>query len=183
MEPHLPWGLAVWRSAYLSHLTGENTEVQEGSGSQYPEKEGSPMPHSRDLSAQGAPTVLTGISRERWSAGGCQLPILPRVAALGTGSQPGVSHAASCGPPPPGWTPGLQVKTAPTWQLEPAYVLGPGLGAAPRLSSSVGSHGCGRGGFSRVRFHGGPGWQAARTEAGGQRRADGTGGRWSGSAQ
>lgn len=28
MEPHLPWGLAVWRSACLSHLTGENTEVQ-----------------------------------------------------------------------------------------------------------------------------------------------------------
>lgn len=126
--------------------------------------------------------ALTGISRERWSAGGRQLPAPPPAAARGTESRPGPPRASSCGLPPPGWTPGPPATPAPTWQLGPAGVGGRGPGAAPRRSSSAGSQGCGGGCGPppAVRGCGEPGWREARAEAGGQGGAGGTGGGWSG---
>lgn len=126
--------------------------------------------------------ALTGISRARWSAGGCQLPAPPLAAARGTESRPGPPRASSCGPPPPGWTPGPLAMPAPTWQLGPAGVGGHGPGAAPRWSSSAGSQGSGGGGGPPpgVRGRGESGWWEARVEAGGQGGAGGTGSGWSG---
>lgn len=126
--------------------------------------------------------ALTGISRARWSAGGRQLPAPPLAAARGTESRPGPPRASSCGPPPPGWTPGPLAMPAPTWQLGPAGVGGRGPGAAPRRSSSVGSQGSGGGGGPPpgVRGRGESGWREARAEAGGQGGAGGTGSGWSG---
>ena len=114
--------------------------------------------------------ALTGISRERWSAGGRQLPAPPPAAARGTESRPGPPRASSCGLPPPGWTPGPLATPAPTWQLGPAGVGGRGPGAAPRRSSSAGCQGCGGGCGPppAVRGCGEPGWREARAEAGGQ---------------
>lgn len=140
-----------------------------------PRKGGSsPMP-TVGIQCPGSP-ALTGIARVRWSAGGCRLLAPPQAAAPDTGSQLGTAPATSYGPLPPGWTPGLLAKSAPTWQLEPAGGREPGPGAAPRLSSSVGSHGYRCGGLPRVRNCGGPGWQTARAEAGGQGGAGETGG-------
>lgn len=181
MEPP-PRGraLAGQRAGCSSHLTGE-TDSQSSSGSQCQRGGSSPAP------AVGSPAprepALTGIARERWSAGGCRLLAPPPPAAPGTGSRRGPSPATSCGPLPPGWTPGLPAKSAPTWQLEPAGGREAGPGAAPRLRSSGRCRGCGCTGLPGVRSRGGPGWRTARAEAEGQGGAAETGGGWSGGAR
>lgn len=157
MEPCPPGsvGLAGWRSGRLSHFMGQNTEAQRVCRKPVP-REGRERLNvtQREPRCPASPTALTDISRARWSAGGCQLPVFPQALAPGTVSQPEAPPAASCDLLPPGWTPGLLAKPAPTWQLEPAGVGGPGPGAALQASSSAESHGCG--GCPRVGDRGGP---------------------------